>query len=130
MGAYLSAGKARGTLPGLPVAEVVVMPDVDQVLAELKKGLEDIYGPRLRGLYLFRSRARGEAEEDADIDVAVVLDEVESPYREIDRWNDFVSDLCLRHTCLVGLVPIAEEEWQERQTPFLMNVRREGVAVR
>lgn len=106
-----------------------MMPDVEQVLRELKEGLEAIYGPRLKGLYLFGSRARGEAEEDSDIDVAVVLEDYESAGAETDRCAEFLNDLCLRRECVIAMVPIREADWLERQTPLLMNVRREGVAI-
>ena len=43
------------------------------LLEELKRGLQEIYGDRLRAVLLFGSQARGEATEDSDVDVAVPL---------------------------------------------------------
>ncbi|NSW56829.1 MAG: nucleotidyltransferase domain-containing protein [Armatimonadetes bacterium] len=51
------------------------MKGLDQVLLELRRGLREIYGPRLVGLYLYGSRARGDAGEDSDVDVALILDD-------------------------------------------------------
>lgn len=105
------------------------MTDLDTILHQLKAGLEGIYGPRLKGLYLFGSRARGEAEEDSDIDVALVLDDYEYWGDEIHRAGGVVSEVCLEHSCLIGLVPFTERQWVSEQSGFLANVRREGVAV-
>ena len=105
------------------------MANVKQVLEELKDGLQTIYGPRLKGMYLFGSRARGDAEDDSDIDVAVVLSDYASASREIGRCAELVNDLCLRCSCVIGVVPVREADLRQKQTPFLMNLRKEGVAV-
>ena len=46
---------------------------VQTALKELKDALQDLYGERLRGLYLCGSYARGTAHWDSDIDVLIVL---------------------------------------------------------
>lgn len=43
------------------------------ILAELRRRLQALYGPRLVRLVLFVSQARGDAEPGSDIDVLVVL---------------------------------------------------------
>jgi uncharacterized protein len=43
------------------------------ILAELRRHLEALYGPRLVHLVLYGSQARGDAEPSSDIDVLVVL---------------------------------------------------------
>ena len=106
------------------------MSDLDTILRELKLGLEAIYGPRLKGLYLFGSHARGDAEDGSDIDVAMVLDDYEYWGAEIDRTSHLVSTVCLDHTCLVALVPFTEDEWRTERSMFADSVRREGVSVR
>ena len=88
-----------------------------------------LYGSRLKSLVLFGSHARGQASEGSDIDVALILDTFAYASQEIERCGDFVAQLCLRHECLIGLVPIRERDWLTRQDPFLMNVRREAVPV-
>lgn len=55
---------------------------ITPILEELKAGLEQLYGPKLRRPVLFGSYARGEAEPGSDIDVAVVLDDYERDVRE------------------------------------------------
>jgi len=103
--------------------------DIQPILRELKEGLQAIYGERLRGVYLFGSRARGDAEEDSDIDIAVVLDDFESEYREGRSWSRLASEIGIKYTCVPSLFAIREADWESRDESFLRNVRREGVAV-
>ena len=105
------------------------MTDLDDILAQLKRGLEDLYGPRLRGLYLFGSHARGEATEGSDIDVAMVLDEYEHASTEIIRTGDLVGRLSLEHDCVLSVIPVRVGQWEAGGSPLMLNLRREGVAV-
>jgi uncharacterized protein len=103
--------------------------NLDDILQELKRGLEAIYGPRLKGVYLYGSRARGDAAEDSDIDVAMVLDDYNYWGDEIRRIGEVVSEVCLSHNCLVSVVPFTEQEWSSERSMFADSVRREGVLV-
>ena len=71
------------------------------VLTELKRGLQELYGERLRAVVLFGSQARGEATEDSDVDVAVVLDDFENAFVESDKYSDLLYDLGLKHGLLL-----------------------------
>jgi len=103
--------------------------EVDEALRQLKRELEELYGDRLKGLYLFGSRARGDAEPDSDVDVAVVLDDYESVYQEISRMSEIGSRLSLELDLHLSLMPVAYEAWSGRSSIFLSNVAREGVLV-
>jgi predicted nucleotidyltransferase len=105
------------------------MTNLDDILQELKRGLEDIYGPRLIALYLSGSQARGDAEEDSDIDVAMVLDDYARAGEEITRTIDVVAALSLEHDCVIQLMPVRAMEWRASREPLIRNVHREGRAV-
>ena len=100
-----------------------------QILAEFRRGLEEIYGPRLAGLVLFGSQARGDALPDSDIDVMVVLYGPVSPLEEARRISRFRGDLCLRHGVVITCVYVSAEEAQAADKPLLQNIRAEGVRV-
>ena len=57
------------------------------LLAELRRRLESLYGPRLLRLMLYGSQARGDAGPGSNIDLPVVL---EGPVRPdiIDNYNE------------------------------------------
>jgi uncharacterized protein len=105
------------------------MRDIGPILQELRAGLEELYGERLKGLYLFGSYARGEAREDSDIDVAMVLTDFPTAGREIARTGRLVSDLGLKYECVLALIPVREADLAARRSPLFMNLRREGATV-
>jgi predicted nucleotidyltransferase len=103
--------------------------DIKTLMAELKEGLQALYGDRLRGLYLFGSYARREADEESDVDVLVVLDRVDNYSQEIDRTGHVVSALSLQYGVTISRVFSSEQRWLEDQTMFFLNVREEAVPV-
>jgi predicted nucleotidyltransferase len=100
---------------------------VKQALTELHQALVEVYGGRLRGVYLYGSYARGDFHPGSDVDVLVVLEGPVQPPREIDRIGDRVADICLEHNLLIGTFPVSEEWLQERKSPLFEQVRREGI---
>ncbi len=97
------------------------------ILTTTKKGLQKLYGPRLKGLVLYGSYARGEATPDSDIDVAVILDDYENIWTEIKHYGALAQRLCLRFNVLVALYPIEEATWRSELSPLMINIRREGI---
>lgn len=100
---------------------------VRQLLTELRAGLAAIYGERLKGLYLFGSRARDEADPESDCDVLVVLDRITEYGAEIDRTSLLVSQLSLAYGLSLSRVFVSADAWQRAETAFLENVREEAV---
>lgn len=100
---------------------------VRALLTELKNGLLAIYGPRLKGTYLYGSYARGEEDAESDVDIVVVLDRIDGYSAEIDRTSHLISDLALGYGVSVSRVFVSEADWVSRETPFLANAREEAV---
>lgn len=98
-----------------------------KLLSELKSRLQDVYGTRLRGVYLFGSHARGVADEESDVDVLVVLDGVTRYSTEIERTSEAVANVSLKHGVSVSVVFASEDQWQQGDTLFFLNVRDEAI---
>jgi len=103
-----------------------VPPGLRPILGETEAALRRIYGDRFRGLVLFGSQARGKAGPGSDVDLVLLLEE-SSGARERRRYSQTVAELSLRHDTVISLVPMAVEEFRSGRTPFLLNVRREGI---
>jgi hypothetical protein len=61
--------------------------------------------------------------------VLVVLRSPLEPGQEISRLGPFLTTLSLEHDTLVSCASVSEQRFREEQSPFLMNVRREGIAL-
>jgi predicted nucleotidyltransferase len=91
--------------------------------------LRQAYGQRLRGVYLFGSRARGDHEPDSDVDVLVVLDRIDAYGHDLRLSSDAVSNLSLASGLSISRVLASEESWRERDRPLLRAIAPDAVAV-
>jgi predicted nucleotidyltransferase len=99
------------------VEEILRPPTEDEVRRALARFAADArqhYRARLKGLYLFGSRARGDHEPDSDADVAVVLEDGDWRYRDERRaLSDLTYDRLIDDGLDIQAIPIAESEWVE-----------------
>jgi predicted nucleotidyltransferase len=104
--------------------------NIQEILRRLKQGLAEIFGDQLEAVYLFGSFARGEGKlPDSDIDVMVVMNR-EFDYMEVEKRSiDFVASLCLEYDVVIMCHFISDKKFVESEIPFMLNVRRDAVAV-
>jgi uncharacterized protein len=103
--------------------------NIRTILKKLKNELIQIYGERLDHIILYGSRARGDARDDSDIDILIVLKD-DFNYSEMLRLSsNLTASLSLEHDVVISRAFVSKKEFKNRQTPFLMNVRREGMQV-
>jgi predicted nucleotidyltransferase len=105
----------------------------DPVLARLKAEIAALYGPRLKQVLLYGSRARGDHRADSDYDVLVVLEEPFDHWAEVKRLGRLSMDLTWEtvdsdHPVVASIKPMTPEQFAAR-TGFLHNVRREGITL-
>jgi predicted nucleotidyltransferase len=101
--------------------------NVESLMGKMKKGLTEIYGQRLKAVYLFGSYARGDYHEGSDLDVMIVLDNYKSYWDELVRSAELASDLSLEYDVTVSRMIMTEEQWKKGDLPVLWNVRAEGI---
>ena len=100
-----------------------------KLAARTRQELAGIYGPRLRGVYLFGSAARDELNQDSDIDIAIILDDIVDRFAEIQRTSDLGSKISLDAGILVTFLFIPEADYQQGKYTIYREVKGEGLAV-
>ncbi len=99
------------------------------IASKIRRILEEIYGERLRRVYLYGSAARDQLTPDSDIDIAVILDEIQSRFEEHERTSQLGSDVSLEENTLVTFLFISEADFQEGLFTIHRMVKREGIPV-
>ena len=97
------------------------------IARRMRKGLTEIYRERLRGVYLYGSRARGEQGPDSDVDILIVLDRVGPLGEELDRTSQLASDLSLDTGVVVSRAFASEADWRTGAKPFLVSARADAL---
>ncbi len=102
--------------------------DILPLVRRLKSRIEDAYGDRFAGLRLYGSYARGEAGPESDVDLMVMLHGAVDRWAEIDQLVDLSYDLELETGNLLSVLARSMDEFETADSPFLRNVRREGIS--
>jgi len=102
-------------------------PDLAEVAAELRKGLEVLYGARFRDLLLYGSYARGDQREGSDVDLLALLDGPVITSREISRIAEISAPISLDHDIVLSVIPVSQEAYRKGDTVFLRMVRQDAV---
>jgi predicted nucleotidyltransferase len=101
---------------------------IRDVVAELRQGLQSLYGKRFRDLLLYGSYARGEADEGSDVDLLLLLEGPVETVKEIVRVQPVKWPLSLAADLVLSVMPVSFEDYQRGEGSFLRTVRREAVA--
>jgi predicted nucleotidyltransferase len=111
--------------------ELLAPPDdatVEAALQDYAKLVRKAYGERVKGIYLFGSRARGDHRPESDADVAVVLADGEwDSWAEKMRLTDLTYDILIETGADLQAWPLRESEWnapQRHHNPALVRAMR------
>ena len=99
------------------------------LLKILKQELSQIYPDKLRGIYLYGSYARQEQDRESDLDILIVLSDLDSYSLEITRTSSLISQLSLKYGITISRAFVRENDWKSYDSPWLRNIRNEGIAV-
>jgi predicted nucleotidyltransferase len=101
--------------------------DALEIAIKARERLEQIYGRRLRGVYLYGSAARGQLTPDSDIDIAVILDLITDRFDEHERTSQLASDMSLEHDTLVSFLFVSEADYLKGRFAVHRVIQEEGI---
>jgi predicted nucleotidyltransferase len=104
-------------------------PKVKRLVDQVKAFLYEKYGAGIKRVILYGSHARGEATEDSDVDVLVLVNESLNPREVEGSLSDLLYDIILEEHELVSVVVVSEEHFENYNSPFTLNVKKEGMVV-
>ena len=99
---------------------------LQQILAEYREGLREVIGKDLDTIFLYGSCARGEATDESDIDVLCIIRKPFDYGKMILKTGEVSAAISLNYDVVISTVFVTRADYETRQTPFLMNVRREA----
>lgn len=121
--------RSHGRKTGYTWAMDKRLPD-DPNLARLKRDLEALYGPGLKQVLLYGSRARGDHREESDYDVLVVLDGTLDWRAEMEQLAKLSTRIGIETAGMVilSLKAVTPDDLQKR-TGFMHNIRNEAISI-
>lgn len=102
---------------------------LQKIIAKACQELKILYADRLDRIILYGSQARGDAKPGSDIDLLILLKEPFDYSQESERISILIADICLQYTIVISCMFATVQKYQEYESSFFRNVRREGVPV-
>jgi len=97
------------------------------LISRIKEHLTKMYGAGIKKVILYGSYVRGEATKDSDIDLLVLVEESLDLFEVRESLSDLLFDILLDEGELVSVIVVPESLYENYNSPFMLNVRKEGL---
>ena len=102
---------------------------VEKVVNEFKLELENLYGDNLVSVIIYGSQARGDAKKNSYIDILVILNNMSSPFFEIDKIVDIIHEHLLKDNELIQVIPTSAYKFNDDINSLYSNIKKEGLKI-
>jgi len=102
---------------------------IKPLINQIKEHLIKMYGGKIKKVILYGSYVRGEATRDSDIDIVVLVDQSLNPFEVRESLSDLLFDILLEEGELISVIAVPEHLYDNYNSPFMLNVRKEGLIV-
>jgi predicted nucleotidyltransferase len=99
-------------------------------VAEIRERVVGLVGSRLRGLYLFGSKARGDYDPESDVDLAIIIDDLDIPMKR--RIIDIVVEVETLYLVVISSLVLSWTEFShllERERRLALDIEKEGIPI-
>jgi predicted nucleotidyltransferase len=102
---------------------------IQEILSEYREELNRLLGNQFHSIVLYGSHARGDDRETSDIDVLCVIKGPFNYGEMILKTGEAAAAISLKYDVVLSTTFATRADFENRNTPFLMNLRREAVPV-
>ncbi len=109
--------------------EVKNTENADLAIKAFNEEIKALYGDNLAEIRLYGSRARGEYLKDSDIDLLIILKHISDFWEEFEKIGQYASKISLEFDVVISAIPLEESDWKARNTPLILNAKKDGLAI-
>lgn len=99
-----------------------------KAVGEIKQKVILLVGDRLKGFYLFGSKARGDYDSESDVDIAIIIDELEKETKR--KIIDIVADIEIEYLVVISLLVFSWKDFTDlkgRERRIALDIEQEGI---
>ncbi|MCO6041875.1 nucleotidyltransferase family protein [Thermococcus alcaliphilus] len=101
---------------------------IQLLLKELREKVHSILGDKLKEVILYGSYARGDYSTESDVDVLLIVKERLS-LEEYEKIMEVIAELSLKYEKVISIIDYPENIFMTSDSPFLQNVKKEGIKI-
>ena len=103
-------------------------PPERRALAEIRRGIVNLVGKRLRRFTIFGSNARGDYDPESDVDLAIVVEGLDGEMKR--RIVDLVAASEMRHLVVISSLVFSWQDFvdlRKSERRIVLDIEAEGV---
>lgn len=109
---------------------ISLTPQEKKAVEEFRERVKRVFGPQVKEMRLFGSRARGEGDESSDVDVLILLDVADAKDR--GQIFEIAADILLEYEIDISPLVMSEAHFSDmrrRERLLPLEIEREGVVL-